>query len=128
LSEVDPRREAQRWRQYAQEDLDAAAQMARGEFGSPRLACMLAQQAAEKAIKAVLVREQISFPKTHDLDRLRNLLPSAARAPIAALDLSALSEWAVESRYPGDWPEVSTADAVGAVETTTVLLDRLARG
>lgn len=35
--------------------------------------CFDAQQAAEKAVKAVLVHGSIEFPKTHDLNRLLSL-------------------------------------------------------
>ncbi len=31
-------------------------------------------------------------------------------------DLAELTEWAVEARYPGDWPEASPDDARRAVE------------
>ena len=40
-------------------------------------ACFQAQQAAEKAIKAVLLNLRISFPYTHDLTALVRLLKSA---------------------------------------------------
>lgn len=43
----------------------------------PRHVCWLAQQAAEKALKAALVLEDIAFPFTHDLDALRNRLPGS---------------------------------------------------
>lgn len=36
--------------------------------------CFDAQQAAEKAIKAILVERQIPFPKTHDIVDLLTLL------------------------------------------------------
>lgn len=41
----------------------------------PRHVCWLAQQATEKALKAILVFLQIDFPRRHDLDALRNLIP-----------------------------------------------------
>jgi len=64
--------------------------------------CFDAQQAAEKAIKAVLVFRQLEFRKTHDLRELLTLLKSGGD-PIpeeiwAAVDLS---DYAVETRYPG---------------------------
>jgi hypothetical protein len=31
-------------------------------------------------------------------------------------DLAYLTEWAVEARYPGDWPEATESDARSAVE------------
>lgn len=42
----------------------------------PRQVCYLAQQTIEKALKAALILEQIVFPFSHDLDRLRIMLPA----------------------------------------------------
>ena len=41
----------------------------------PRHICWLAQQSAEKALKAILVFLALDFPRRHDLDALRNLVP-----------------------------------------------------
>ena len=65
--------EISRWVRFAREDLEGAeALLADADF-IPRHACWLAQQAAEKALKAALVSETVSFPFRHDLDALRNL-------------------------------------------------------
>ena len=77
--------------------------------------CFLAQQAAEKAIKAILVFRQIDFPKSHDLEALINLIPDEWTIRNLGLDVSTLTEWAVEARYPGDWPEVTESDAQTAL-------------
>jgi len=74
LSEVDHTAEAQRWLRYAREDLAAARALGERAGGAPRQSCRLAQQAAEKAIKAALVFLRIDFPRSHDLDLLRNLV------------------------------------------------------
>jgi len=74
------------------------------------------QQAAEKALKALLVRYQINFPKSHDIAAL--LLLAEPRAPgiAAALDAArVLTMYAVETRYPDSDP-VSKADASRHVE------------
>jgi len=63
-----------------------------------------------------LVFLQVDFPRHHDLDALRNLLPTGWPAKENPRDLSELTEWAVESRYPGDWPEASEPDAREAVK------------
>jgi hypothetical protein len=64
-----------RWLRFACEDLEAAeALLGEADF-IPRHACWLAQQAAEKALKAALASQQVNFPFRHDLDALRNLLP-----------------------------------------------------
>jgi len=103
--------EAKRWMQYAKSDLDAAyALLERGEF-FPNQICFLAQQAGEKALKAILVFLEIPFPKTHDLDRIRELIPEGWEVKERFPQLYDLSIWAVESRYPGDSPDVVEHEA-----------------
>ena len=63
-------------------------------------ACYHAQQAAEKALKAVLLHEMATFPKTHDLSRLVD----ASRAsqptfPEFSIESAILNEYAVDMRY-----------------------------
>ncbi|MEW6400091.1 MAG: HEPN domain-containing protein [Bacillota bacterium] len=69
MSERDPEHlaEVRRWLTYAQEDLTAARRLAHDEDVAPRQACWLAQQAAEKALKAALCSAQVDFPRTHNL-------------------------------------------------------------
>jgi HEPN domain-containing protein len=81
--------EARRWLRFADEDIDAA----------------------EKALKGALVHEGINFPFRHDLDALRTLLPDGWRVKTEHPDLAELTEWAVEARYPGDWPEATVDEA-----------------
>ena len=83
-------REAHRWLRFAEEDLTAAHALLDHGSATPRHVCWLAQQAAEKAIKSLLVFLEIDFPRRHDLDFLRNLLPSGLRTKGEHPDLSAL--------------------------------------
>jgi HEPN domain-containing protein len=50
-------------------------------------------------MKAALIVEQIRFPRTHELERLRALLPAAWELPDQEA-LSGLSRFAVAGRYP----------------------------
>lgn len=60
-----------------------------------------AQQAAEKALKALLVRYQVDFRKTHDLGELLRLAEPVAPGISQALgEVEALTPHAVDSRYP----------------------------
>ncbi len=120
---VDAQNEARRWLRYAQEDLAGAEQIVAQEDFAPRHACWLAQQAAEKAIKAVLVFLQIDFPKSHDLDLLRNLVPDGWQLKLRHPDLADLTEWAIEARYPGDWPDSVEADARCAIRQARAVLE-----
>lgn len=76
---------------------------------------LLAQQSVEKAIKAILVFLTLDFPRHHDLDALRNLVPDDWQLKTEHTDLADLTEWAIEARYPGDWPDATEADARAAV-------------
>ena len=112
MSAPDPvAEEALRWLRFSKEDLAIAQRLLTEQPSSPRHACFLFQQAAEKALKAALILEGIDFPFTHDLDALRNLFPHGSLIRVANSDLAELTEWGVETRYPGDWPEPTEADA-----------------
>jgi HEPN domain-containing protein len=59
-----------------------------------------AQQAVEKAIKAVLALSQIAAPRTHDLTYLVELLDShGIDVPRMIAEPEWLSPWAVTTRY-----------------------------
>ena len=118
--------EAERWLAFARSDLDAARALQRDPEHYPRQVCFLAQQSAEKALKALLVLLDIEFPHTHDLDRLRESVPPGWRVKAEFPQLYALSIWAVESRYPGDLPEVVEADARDALQTAEALYQAIA--
>src|SRR3954471_6718202 len=64
--------------------------------------CFEAQQAAEKAIKAVFVHRGARFPYIHDLDELlKRLEGSGLKIPKYVRQADELSVFAVAIRYPG---------------------------
>ena len=93
-----------------------------GEF-FPRQICFLAQQCAEKSIKAILVFEEVDFPKNHDLDRLRDLVPDGWNFKETFPDLAELTIWAVESRYPGHTPDVVEYEARETLHLAEAVFD-----
>lgn len=78
--------------------------------------CFQAQQAAEKALKAVLIQHGIRFPYTHDIGTLLSLSSHTGK-PIPDLVLAAarLSDYAVGARYPGFSEPVSRTEYDEAV-------------
>ena len=108
-------KELARWVRYAEDDLKIAELILEHDQ-VPRAACFNAQQCAEKSIKAALVSLQIPFPKTHDLNRLRDLLPGGWDVKKDFPDLAELSKWSVEPRYPGEVIEATHEDATSAVD------------
>jgi len=64
--------------------------------------CFEAQQAAEKALKAVLIFRNIPFRFVHDLaEHLTLLEKNAITLPDAVRSAAILTDYSVEARYPG---------------------------
>ena len=79
--------------------------------------CFEDQQAAEKAIKAVMIRRGIEFPYTHDLARLLSLLEDRGEAiPETVRKAEELTPYAVITRYPGTSRPITTHEYDEAVE------------
>ncbi len=109
--------------EYAKSDLDAAyALLEKGDF-FPRQICFMAQQAGEKAIKAILVYLDLPFPHTHDLDHIRELIPAGWEVKEKFPQLYDLSVWAVESRYPGHTPDVVEYEARETLQLAQAVFD-----
>ena len=72
--------------------------------------CFNAQQAAEKAFKAICISRRIDFPKTHSLVRLIDILEeNGVTIPENIKAADVLTQFAVQSRYP-DWIEEITQE------------------
>jgi HEPN domain-containing protein len=86
--------------------------------GAPSTACFLSQQIAEKYLKGLLVFHNKPFPKVHDLIELESLLvPVEKNIQDIHNDLVVLNRYYIETRYPGDYPEFTAAEAREAFET-----------
>ena len=118
--------DAKVWMQYSESDLRAAKTLFESRDFFPVQICFLSQQCAEKALKAVLVFEDVYFPKIHDLDRLRDLIPEGWKAKEQFPDLAELTIWAVESRYPGLTPNVTEKEAADALQLAEAVFEAVA--
>lgn len=79
--------------------------------------CFHAQQAAEKSLKAVLLSQKIEFPYTHDLKGLLRIAETnGVTVPSAVQEAAHLTPYAVETRYPGDWMEITESDVQEALQ------------
>lgn len=125
MSGPEQAREARRWLRFATEDLIGAQRIVADFTVAPRLACVLAQQAAEKALKAALIFLGTEYPRRHDLRALRELIPLGWEVKTGYEYLADLSEWAVEARYPGDWPEATQAEARDAVQQANAVVQSI---
>jgi len=102
---------AEEWLSKADEDLRVAERELAAEPPAFAAVCFHAQQAVEKAMKALLVNFGVDFPRTHDLKFLLDLLKSKTPAFNDLEEgLTNLSVSAVEVRYPGGKPDRRLAE------------------
>jgi HEPN domain-containing protein len=93
-------KETREWLDRARGDLSACSALIAAEL--PSEALFHAQQCAEKALKALLTWNQVTFRKTHDLDELKQAcLPFAGDAAPHLTGIEKLSHFAWLFRYPG---------------------------
>ena len=79
--------------------------------------CFDAQQAAEKALKALCIHRGIDFPYVHDLSRLVTLLQDEGQpVPDPVKEAGRLTRYAILARYPGLDDPVTEYDHERAVE------------
>ncbi|MFQ5589289.1 MAG: HEPN domain-containing protein [Nitrospiria bacterium] len=65
--------------------------------------CFEAQQAAEKALKALLIYLSDEYPKVHAFSVLLDDLEKHIEIPDSIKEVLDLSDYAVQTRYPGDY-------------------------
>ncbi|HEV8574581.1 MAG TPA: HEPN domain-containing protein [Dehalococcoidia bacterium] len=119
--EHDPAGSPAEWLRYARSDLELA-RLAPPPGVMPEALCFHAQQAAEKALKAVLIAHELPFPRTHNLRTLLDLLPQTL-APLAEVqDAARLTDYAVFSRYPAEAEPVTEEEHQEAVRLATAVL------
>ena len=107
----------QQWLDKAHKDLQAATILFSSNIGDYDNVGFHAQQAAEKFIKALLVRYQVEFPKTHSIAVLRQLITQVDQTLAEHLALAdALTPYGVEFRYPGDFAPLSHAQGAHALQ------------
>jgi HEPN domain-containing protein len=104
------------WIRSADGDFAAANRLLSGKDPLVEGAVFHAQQAAEKLLKAALVWHQVEFPKTHDIDRLTDLVETVdPDLADRVREASSLTPYAVETRYPRRLPALTLAEAREAV-------------
>lgn len=112
----------QTWLRYAESDLALAEAKTDYRVLLEDL-CFHAQQVVEKSIKAVLVLRGIAFPKTHNLERLLDLLPADVTPTQELLEARALSGYATVMRYPGAAEAPGEEEYRNALRLATAALD-----
>ena len=125
----DNRDLAHGWLEKARSDLYATERLLDGN-GPYDAACFHAQQAIEKALKALLALSGQPIPRTHDLDELQRTCNLVRPIPeLQSLDLSEATDYAVQLRYDIEfWPEKETAVQAQALAQQVVAIITIALG
>lgn len=106
----------QEWLNHAASDLALANLGAGAEDVLPEQICFHCQQTVEKTLKAVLLHNKISFPLTHDIETLLELAEEQKiLLPSWADEMTLLTPYAVETRYPGHWDILQETDIQDAL-------------
>jgi len=114
------------WVKKADEDLAVAERLIDGDTAFPAATGFHAQQAAEKYLKAYLVRRQRDFPKTHDLEELLDLVALVEESLAESLrPAGGLTPYAVNDRYPTDGPEPTKEEAREAIALARTTRDAI---
>lgn len=86
--------------------------------------CFDCEQAVEKSLKALLVSIDISFPRTHSISHLIELIEEhSIEVPDEIKDSISLAAYAVSTRYPGDFEPVDEEEYQEALEIAERVFD-----
>ncbi|MBI5748376.1 MAG: HEPN domain-containing protein [Nitrospinae bacterium] len=106
----------QEWLKRAKSNLAIAKQPKTEDIYMEDL-CFETQQAAEKALKAVLLFKKIPFRFVHDLAELITLLENnGISLPEEVRTAAILTDYSVEARYPGPFEPVTKEEFKNALK------------
>ncbi|WP_440059492.1 HEPN domain-containing protein [Thermogladius sp. 4427co] len=124
------REEVVHWLEAARADLrHAEASIAIGDFN---WACFAAQQAAEKALKALVMHLLGEYPRGHDLVRLYRMVKDGTGLKLEESSLARLSSYYTQARYPNagierPFEEINRELAVEALSTARGVVDEVSK-
>ncbi|MFM2433167.1 MAG: hypothetical protein RLZZ511_4381 [Cyanobacteriota bacterium] len=120
---------AQRWLVRADHEIITAQQTLLLLDGPTDTPCFHAQQAIEKALKALLTANQVAFPRTHDLLRVLDLtLALMPDLDIYRKQFADMETYAVDMRYPGLGFDPSREEALAALDLSREVVDKIRDG
>lgn len=120
-SNPDDQRQAAELLTLAQRDQVAATALKTHPEISFSIIAFHAQQCIEKCMKAVLAKSGVTYPRTHDLDDLYELLMASGLVmPVSRELLNDITPYAVTSRYEVDAEDLVTHAQIGEAVATTV--------
>jgi len=105
------------WVQKAENDLKTASHTLKLGADCPTdMVCFHVQQCVEKYIKALLIFHGIDFARIHHIGALLALLPAQIHLDLTPEEQERLTDYAVTTRYPGDYDPIPLTEAQQAVQ------------
>ena len=119
--------DASTWIEFAETDISAATHLFNTHYPIPtNIVCYLCQQSVEKALKAVLVQNNVTVPKTHDINKILDIV--AVYEPSITLEeniADKITTFAIESRYPDEVFDFTKDDAEFILKYSKEILDNV---
>jgi HEPN domain-containing protein len=110
MDEFSMRAATKEWIEKAERDFISAQREYRArKTPNYDAACFFSQQCVEKYLKGYLQEHAMPIRKTHDLVQLLEMLPSELGLACMRQEMSILSAYATEFRYPGESASKETA-------------------
>ena len=116
--DVESESSPETWLRYADSDLLLVTAALNGQRSAGEI-CSHAQQATEKAFKALLELQQVEVPRIHNLVQLHSLVEASLHVPVSLVRLERLTDLQSEARYPGEWPEPTDEEARWSADVAT---------
>ena len=85
--------------------------------------CFQLQQACEKSLKALLIYYDIDPPKTHSFGIILKEIEKTTTIPPEIKDVISLNNYAVQTRYPGDYVPVDEEEYLEIKEISENVLN-----
>lgn len=111
------------WMRLAETDLESARVLAAQEPPLIEQALTLAQQAGEKALKALIAAKGVTPPRGHDLEALLDrVVINDASLESARDEAALLTRYAVAPRYPEPGVSYSVNEGISAIAAAASIL------
>ena len=106
-----------KWLIRAHSNLERARQGKATEYILYEDLCFDCQQCAEKSLKALLIYKGVEVPRTHNIRALLSLISEIKEeVPLEIKRGVILNEFAVNTRYPGEYEPVDEEEYLEALE------------
>jgi HEPN domain-containing protein len=85
--------------------------------------CFQLQQAAEKALKGLLIYYGVEPEFTHNIEILLKEIKNFTEIPENIKEAAQLTNYAVQTRYPGEYDEITKEEYENSIKIATACLD-----